>query len=234
VSIDWFRSWHGAPTDTKWLLIAKKAGVPAGIVSAVVWALFDHASQCEQRGNVEGFDVETYAIFSGFEEAQIAAVIAALKEKNIIENGCLSAWSKRQPKREDNSSERVAKHRVTQCNAVKRDVTQCNSREEKIREEEEKEETIVRLPARDDWPFDYRELFWAAYPHKVGKSDALRKLDLARKRHVSWNVIIIALAAYVKNKPPDRPWCNPATWIHQGRWEDQPQDPMPLRRAPDV
>ena len=138
MSIDWFRSWHGAPTDTKWLLIAKKAGVPAGIVSAVVWALFDHASQCEQRGNIEGFDVETYAIFSGFEEAQIAAVITALKEKNIIENGCLSAWSKRQPKREDNSSERVAKHRVTQCNAVKRDVTQCNSREEKIREEEDK------------------------------------------------------------------------------------------------
>lgn len=136
MSIDWFRSWHGAPTDNKWLLIAKKAGVPAGLVSAVVWALFDYASQNEQRGNVVGFDVETYAIFSGFEEIQIEAVIEALKEKNVIEDGHLAAWSKRQPKREDNSSERVAKHRVTQCNAVKRIETQCNSREEKIREEE--------------------------------------------------------------------------------------------------
>lgn len=25
--MDWFRSWHGAPTDNKWLLIAKRAGV---------------------------------------------------------------------------------------------------------------------------------------------------------------------------------------------------------------
>ncbi len=151
MSIDWFRSWHGAPTDNKWLLIAKKAGVPAGLVSAVVWALFDYASQNEQRGNVVGFDVETYAIFSGFEEIQIEAVIEALKEKNVIEDGHLAAWSKRQPKREDNSSERVAKHRVTQCNAVKRNETQCNSREEKIREEE-KEKNAEALPAAPEDP----------------------------------------------------------------------------------
>ena len=23
--MDWFRSWHGAPTDNKWLVIAKRA-----------------------------------------------------------------------------------------------------------------------------------------------------------------------------------------------------------------
>ena len=32
----WFRSWHGAPTDNKWLVIARRANVSAGVVSAVV------------------------------------------------------------------------------------------------------------------------------------------------------------------------------------------------------
>jgi hypothetical protein len=29
--MDWFRSWHGAPTDPKWLLIAKRSETQAGI-----------------------------------------------------------------------------------------------------------------------------------------------------------------------------------------------------------
>lgn len=54
--MDWFRSWHGAPTDNKWLLIAKRAGVTPMMVSAVFWALLDYASQQEERGSVAGFD----------------------------------------------------------------------------------------------------------------------------------------------------------------------------------
>lgn len=143
---DWFRSWHGAPTDPKWLLIGKKAGVAPGMVSAIVWALFDHASQLADRGNVSGFDVETYAIFSGFSEEDIAAVIRELTAKGIIEGGRLSAWEKRQPKREDGSAERSREYRErnrTQPNANERkrpDATANEHREDKIREEENREE----------------------------------------------------------------------------------------------
>lgn len=63
--MDWFRSWHGAPTDNKWLLIAKRAGVTPMMVSAVFWALLDYASQQEERGSVAGFDAETYAMWAG-------------------------------------------------------------------------------------------------------------------------------------------------------------------------
>ena len=134
--MDWFRSWHGAPTDPKWLVIAKRSETQPGIVSAVVWALFDFASQNEDsRGDVSGFDSETYAAFSGFEEKDIKRIIECLEEKNIIENGRLVAWDKRQPKREDNSTERVRNHR----NKMKRDETQCNA-PEKIREETEQKE----------------------------------------------------------------------------------------------
>lgn len=109
--MSWFRSWAGAPTDPKWLLIAKRANVAPGIVSAVVWALLDHASETTDRGCVAGFDVETYAIYSGFDEDKVRAILAALEAKGVIVEGRFAQWEKRQPKREDDSGHRVAKHR---------------------------------------------------------------------------------------------------------------------------
>jgi len=157
--MDWFRSWHGAPTDNKWLVIGKRAKVAPGMVSAVAWALLDYASQNSDRGSVEGFDVETYAMFTGWDESQVEAVIGAMQSKGVItEDGRLASWEKRQPKREDpDSTERVRRHRetkrnalqerdndvtddVTQGNAMKRDVTQSNDRTEKNREEKNRTE----------------------------------------------------------------------------------------------
>lgn len=146
---NWFRSWHGAPIDNKWLAIAKRAGVVPGVVSAVVWALFDYASQEADRGSVVGFDIEAYAAFSGFEEDQVRAVISALTDKGMIgPDGVWKNWQKRQPKREDSSTERVKAHRErtkgkhddgehdeTQCNAAKHEETLDKIREDKIRED---------------------------------------------------------------------------------------------------
>ena len=50
-----WRSWHAAPTDTKCLSIARRAKVTPGMVAAVVWALYDHASQATERGDVSRF-----------------------------------------------------------------------------------------------------------------------------------------------------------------------------------
>lgn len=121
-SISWWRSWHGAPTDHKWAVIANRAGVKVGIVSAVAWALLDYASQNDPRGSIEGFDTETYAVYSGFDEREIIAVIQAMTDKGVITNGRLTAWEKRQPQREDNSTPRVRKMRE-----MKRNETQCNA-----------------------------------------------------------------------------------------------------------
>jgi hypothetical protein len=139
--MDWFRSWHGAPTDNKWLLIAKRAGVTPMMVSAVFWALLDYASQQEERGSVAGFDAETYAMWAGCDETDVIAIVNAMRAKGVITDGeRLAAWEKRQPRREDDSSERVRRYRdkpkddvtqkqvtnVTQCNACNGNVTQCN------------------------------------------------------------------------------------------------------------
>jgi DnaD/phage-associated family protein len=140
----WFRSWHGAPADSKWLTVARMAGSRPGVVGYVFWSLLDYASQAEERGSVIGFDAETCADYSGFVEAEISAVVVALECKGIITNGRLTEWDKRQPKREDDSTQRVKRHRaeksvthdkktdtenVTQCNAEKRNETHGNNTE---------------------------------------------------------------------------------------------------------
>lgn len=86
--------------DHKWSVIAARSGVKTGIVSAIAWAIMDYASQQENRGDVVGFDVETYAFYSGFSEQEITAVIQAMNDKGIISNGRLANWEKRQPKSE--------------------------------------------------------------------------------------------------------------------------------------
>lgn len=122
MSISWWRSWHGAPIDHKWSVIANRAGSKTGIVSAVAWALFDYASQNKERGSIAGFDTETYAVYSGFPQDEIEAIMQAMTDKGIIQDGRLKNWEKRQPKREDDSNERVRKFR-----AMKRSVTQSNA-----------------------------------------------------------------------------------------------------------
>jgi hypothetical protein len=118
----WWRSWHGAPMDHKWSVIASRSGVKAGIVSAVAWVLMDYASQHKDRGSIDGFDIEEYAVFSGFSEGEISAVIQAMNDKGIITNNQLTNWQKRQPLREDDSTPRVTKFRE-----LKRSVTQGNA-----------------------------------------------------------------------------------------------------------
>ncbi len=165
----WFRSWHGAPTDNKWLVIAAKAKVKPGIVSAVAWALLDHASQADDRGSVKEFDAETYAAFSGFDETDVQSVISAMIAKGVItDEGRLAAWEKRQPKREDETNtERVREFRkrksvtsdnVTQCNAMEHTVTHGNHTDtdtdtdtEQNREEQNREEQTTETDTDAAW-----------------------------------------------------------------------------------
>ncbi|WP_414470721.1 hypothetical protein [Microvirga sp. M2] len=144
MSNDWFRSWHGAPTDNKWLVIARKAGTSPAVVSAIVWALLDHASQSDDRGSVAGFDVETYAAFSGLEEAQIQTVIGALTHKDIIgPDGGFTNWNRRQPKREDGSADRSREWRDRRRTGGERARTQANADERQDKRREESDMTLA-------------------------------------------------------------------------------------------
>lgn len=208
MSNDWFRSWHGAPTDNKWLVIARKAGTVPGVVSAIVWALLDYASQGSERGSIKGFDVETYAAFSGFEEDQIQAVIDALTDKDVIgPDGGFRNWQKRQPKREDGAAERAKAWRERQQTQNERNRTQPNAEERQIREDTDK--IIPLANAKDagasnaDPSVAERELFQRG-KEVLGKSAGGQIVKLLKSR--GGNVALaraVIEAASQKHKPAE-------------------------------
>jgi hypothetical protein len=68
--------------------------------------------------------------------------------------------------------------------------------------------------------------FWEAWPNKVGKPAARKAYKAAAKRHNGLDPFDTELMAgmqrYIAEKPVDRPWLNPATFLNQERWLDQP------------
>jgi hypothetical protein len=67
------------------------------------------------------------------------------------------------------------------------------------------------------------DVFWELYPHKIGKGAAQKSFGKAINR-TNFSDMLDGLRSYIATKPPDRPWCNPATWLNQDRWEDKPQN----------
>jgi hypothetical protein len=64
--------------------------------------------------------------------------------------------------------------------------------------------------------------FWQMWPHKVGKPDAKKAYAAAIKRGNTHRVIMEGVVHYIHDKPPDRPWLNPGTFLRQERFNDQP------------
>jgi hypothetical protein len=80
----------------------------------------------------------------------------------------------------------------------------------------------TRARARGSPIAEMFDLFWQLYPNKVGKKDADKSFEKVMKSGtVEFEKLMQGLHRYVR-KTDDRPWCNPATWLNQGRWEDQP------------
>jgi hypothetical protein len=63
--------------------------------------------------------------------------------------------------------------------------------------------------------------WYAAYPHKVAKGQAIKAYRTARKI-TDRQTLLDGLASYKLNKPPDVKYCNPATWLNGQRWLDRP------------
>lgn len=107
--------------------------------------------------------------------------------------------------------------------------------ETKFQKEQKKEKARASALAVP-WTEADRERFWAAFPNKVGKADAMNAFEKASKKVVP-EVLFPALDRYA-NKTDDRPFCNPATWLNQERWLDQPatsnhgQRPYSMPRRP--
>lgn len=66
------------------------------------------------------------------------------------------------------------------------------------------------------------EAFWTLYPNKVGKDAALKAWQKRQKAGdlPSHENLAEAIGRYIDAKPADREYCNPSTWLNQGRWQD--------------
>lgn len=139
--IDWFRWHHGSVTDQKFQLIARKAQASVAEVIAVWATLLEAASMADDRGLAGDPDCEAIDCALGITDGTTARIITAMADRGLLtEDGYITSWEKRQPKRErenDNSTERSRAFRerqrhATPCNATEHTET---PREEKSREE---------------------------------------------------------------------------------------------------
>lgn len=142
-------------------------------------------------------------------------------------------WKGRQYKTD--TSDSTAAERMQRYRSKKRNNRNADDRNDRnatvtaLRPETDTETDTEKKEARvtalaDDWPDDFRIVFWDAWPNKVGKPRAMNELERLRKRGVLWPSILDGLHRYVRTKPPDRPWLNPATFLHQERFNDQPAE----------
>jgi hypothetical protein len=213
--MDWFRSYHGAPTDPKWIVIANKANSKPGVVAAIWWYLMDMASQARVRGDVSAFDPEVCAAAFGWSEDEVVRVFDALRAKQLISaESILTAWVERNP--DDYSTDRVRRFRQK----VKQDETEGNAGnadEKRVEEKEIKDEPLApdgeeTDEIRGQFATLIRKHFWIAEkpPLRFKDWNMGREISIGRqwaKGYGGWPVVlaIIPLFRKVLGIPEDVP-----------------------------
>lgn len=96
-----------------------------------------------------------------------------------------------------------------------------NKAEDKAQIPEARNQKLEKKETRETALFAAMDALWSIWPNKVGKPAALKALRSALER-ATISEICAGVENYVRTKPPDRPWLNPATFLNQNRWEDQP------------
>ena len=160
-----------------------------------------------------------------------AAIMAELHSAGLLDKTeagfAPHNWNKRQYKADvtdPTASERMKRYRSNKRNDRNATVTPLRPETEADTETESEKKDARETALDDGWPPDFRALFWDAWPNKVGKPKAMNELERLRRRGVPWLPIMDGLHRYKLTKPPDRPWLNPATFLHQERFNDQPAE----------
>lgn len=104
-------------------------------------------------------------------------------------------------------------------------LAKCLSRErEETEGETEKSRADISLRSTDDWPEDFGDLFWQAYPRKTEKLAAMKKLAGVRKSGLVTFVDLMAgVQRYAATKPEPQFTKHPTTWLNAGCWADEVQ-----------
>lgn len=134
----WVRLWVELPTDPKFRTIARISKQPLSAVVAIFVVLLADAANAAVRGE-PGISAEDVASALDLDPEQVTTVLEVMQGR-LLDGSRLSGWDQRQPKREDDSTERVRAHR-------ERTVTLGNASEESRGEKSRREKTSQhRLP----------------------------------------------------------------------------------------
>lgn len=228
----WCRLWHDMPTDPKWRAIARRSGQRIGDVIALFNMLLVEASQAEDRGSVAGFDAEDAAAALDMEVEQVAAVLVAMDGK-VIENGRLSGWDRRQPKREDGAAERAKAWRErnrtqpnasnetanapnAEPNAQKRPDTDTDTdTDTEVKKEKNSVPNGTAADAPTDLDFDPKKMLWGAglrwYAETIGTTVEKARPQIGRwlKAHGDDAAKVLSIMQECKDKNP----ISPRDWL---------------------
>lgn len=95
----WFKWYENAVTDAKIQCVAKISGQPVAYVIAVWVMILERASEADVRGDISGFDCESADAALQMPEGAGCAIYKALEAKDMISNGRVVNWDKRQATR---------------------------------------------------------------------------------------------------------------------------------------
>lgn len=125
--------------------------------------------------------------------------------------------------RADKEIENLSKLQEKQAENARGPKKNKDLQEPRQRHTEPEPEENPQSPQGGDDPFDF---FWNLYPRKVGKEAARKAFDKAAKKAPVSDIMAglhAQLPAILATEPRFQP--HPATWLNQGRWQDEVQKP---------
>lgn len=109
----WFRHYAGASFDPKFDLIAARAKAHPAVVRCAFFLMLELAAVAGDRGTVEGWDDEVMSIPLGSDPETLERIRFEMQGR-LLDGDRIQNWEKRQPKREDHSTDRVRAFRKRQ------------------------------------------------------------------------------------------------------------------------
>lgn len=140
---------------------------------------------------------------------------------------------KRKQKQRDIEMSRACHAPVTResqrSHAEESEIRSQNQKSESYSDEEKKERKTPLPPKGELVVLDEFELFWKAYPKRVGKKAALKAWAKAKDKPC-----LVDILEAIENASKTEQWVkengqyipNPSTWLNEGRWADDFKRPM--------
>jgi hypothetical protein len=109
--MEWFRWYHETASDPKLGVVARRAGQPK-VAAVAIWVyLLEQASKADDRGSVASIDLELAAVALDLDVEVTTALFDAFVQKNMVVDGRVANWEKRQPNSDHTAAERAKRYR---------------------------------------------------------------------------------------------------------------------------